>query len=188
MLYYKPLTTFASVSSLQKTNTFTSPRLEYSQKIIDSNFALYSPQRKTNTNNNKSKYMTYKNQIELRAPVNLFNYKTHQSVKVQRQLHSLNKTYNKDTMPKQNLRNRPVLNLDRGEFDFTHQCLLSPSPTHKIMVSPVQSKRIGDNRNYISYGKGNRHLMVNLVTEQNKQHNRDEFTAFMNQLTRKKKW
>ena len=184
MTCYNPLPTFSSISSLQKSNIFLSPRLESSQKILDSNFALYSPQRKSYTT--KSKNFSYKNNIELTAPVNLFNYKSHQSVKIQRELNSLSKTYNKDALIKQNLRNRPILNLERGEFDFSHQNVISILPSNKIMVTTIHSKKYSHNNKH-SKAVLKKHSNVYLVTAQNKQNNRDEFNSFMKDLSLKKK-
>ena len=170
MTCYNPLPTFSSVSSLHKSNIFLSPRLESSQKILDSNFALYSPQRKSYTR--KSNNFPNKNIIDLTAPVNLFNYKPHQSVKIQRELKSLGKTYNKDALIKQNLRNRPILNLERGEFDFSYQNVISTSPTNKIMVTSIHSKKYSHN-NKCNKAILKKNSNVYLVTAQNKQNSRD---------------
>ena len=184
MTNYNPLQIFSSVSSFQKSNLFLSPRLEKSQRIFDSNFALYSPQRKSYPT--KSKNFQYKNNIELTAPVNLFNYKSHQSVKIQRELNSLSKTYNKDALIKQNIRNRPILNLERGEFDFSHQHIISTSPTNKVMVTPIHSKKYSHNNKY-NKAALKKNPNVYLVTAQNKQNSRDEFNSFMKDLSLKKK-
>ena len=36
--------------------------------------------------------------------------------------------------------NRPILNLNRGEFDFNPKNIIDPSPTNRILVTPYRKR------------------------------------------------
>lgn len=81
-----------------------------------------------------------KNGMELLIPVNTFNYTKHGNEKIQRKLDSLGKEYSKENIPSIGLRNRPILNLNRGEFDFNPKNIIDPSPTNRILVTPYRKR------------------------------------------------
>lgn len=102
--------------------------------------------RPSNRKDKKNKLKTFygqnlsKSGMELLIPVNTFNYTKHGNEKIQRKLNSLGKEYNKENISSVGLRNRPILNLNRGEFNFNPKNIIDPSPTNRILVTPYRKK------------------------------------------------
>ena len=69
-------------------------------------------------------------------PLNSFTYSQHGSEKIQRNLESLSKVYNKENVPSVGLRNRPIVNLDKPQLDLNPKFIIDPSATRKVLVTP----------------------------------------------------
>lgn len=78
--------------------------------------------------------------MELLISANSFSYPQKKSDRVQRTLNYMGKIFTKDNLQTTGFRNRPILNLNRGEFDFTPKNLVNPSCTRRVLVT-APSKR-----------------------------------------------
>ena len=84
-----------------------------------------------------------KNQLLLRTPPLKVNYSPKPQSKIQRELTYMGKTLNKDnaSITCCGLHNRPILNLHRGEFDFSMRSILEPPSSRRVMTGPYFNRK-----------------------------------------------
>ena len=80
-------------------------------------------------------------EMDLKTQPNSFRYQQ-KTDRVKRYLASLSKEYNSNSIikPIGGFRNRPMVNLNRGDLDFNPVNLIQPSPTNRVMVTPYRRK------------------------------------------------
>lgn len=80
-------------------------------------------------------------EMDLKTPTTSFRYQQ-KTDKFKRYLVSLSKEYNQNSIikPIGGFRNRPMVNLNRGDLDFNPVNLIEPSPTNRVMVTPYRRK------------------------------------------------
>ena len=82
--------------------------------------------------------------MELLLPAKKPNFTSTSTNKLMKEISNMSKYMNQNKNTSISFLNKPIVNLKRKEFDFSPKYIIKPSPTNKVIVSPVLNRVIKD--------------------------------------------
>lgn len=174
---------------------------KYKQKKIDPIYQSSSPSLNT-------KFIQYsspsrsKNSIELIVPKATSPFVSHGTQKIKKEINFLNKNFNGITDNKtsstdffstqstsiEGYRNRPILNLQRNDLDFSAKNFVIDSPTNRMLVTPsLFGKTHSRNNTFdikpLKAKKDSRASSCAIFTPKAPNHDEEEHKSFMREMS-----